>query len=86
VLEDEVSSSNGSTINGAGAIYKLSNSTSLYAQYARSNNKGTSGMAAYGYGFANNNSLSGGQATFPSVMNSSGTTQTAIAMGIQHRF
>lgn len=85
-LSDRVSSANGTTITGAGATYDLSKSTKLYAQYANSNNKGTTGIAAYGYGYADINSLAANQATFPSVISMAGVNQTALAFGIQHRF
>jgi predicted porin len=86
VLKDKVNTANQATITGVGAIYSLSKATRLYAQYATSENKGGMGMAAYGYGYANINSLAGSQANFPSVMSAAGKTQTAIAVGIQHRF
>ena len=86
VLKDKDTPANKSTINGAGAIYKLSKATSLYTQYSKAENQGTMGMAAYGFGYANINSLAVSQAMFPSVMTVAGKNQTAIAMGIQHRF
>jgi predicted porin len=86
VLTDRISDKNGTTLTGTGAIYQLSKSTSLYAQYANSNNKGTMGIAAYGGGFANLNSLAAGQATYPSVISRAGVDQTAVAFGITHRF
>jgi len=84
-MKDEVDSANKNTSYAAGIDYALSKRTMVYAVYARSDNDGNMGFAAYGGGNANLNSLAG-TGNWPTIIGNSGIAQNAVALGLQHRF
>jgi predicted porin len=84
-MQDKITSANKNNSYAAGVDYNLSKRTMVYAIYSRSQNEGNMGFAAYGGGNANLNSLAG-TANWPTIIGNSGITQTALAVGLQHRF
>jgi len=84
-MQDEITSANKNNTMAAGVDYWLSKRTLIYTIYARSQNEGNMGFAAYGGGNTNLNSL-GGTGNWPSIIGNAGITQTALAVGLQHRF
>ena len=65
------------------ADYSLSKSVGIYAGWAQIKNEGGMGMAPYGAGQFNLNSIS---TTYPSVIKSAGETQSAVMAGMIIRF
>jgi predicted porin len=85
IIKDNVTSTNGAKSYSLVADYELSKRTGLYAGWAQTNNRGTSGFSPYGSGAANRYSLAGSSA-FPQVVSYGGQTQGAVVVGMTYRF
>jgi predicted porin len=85
MIKDNVTSTNGAKSYSLVADYELSKRTGLYAGWAQTNNRGTSGFSPYGAGSANRYSLAG-TAAFPQIVSYGGQTQGAMVVGMTHSF
>jgi predicted porin len=85
MLKDKVTTTNGANMTSLVADYSLSKRTGAYVGFAQVANRGSSGIAPYGGGGANLNSLAGSTA-YPSLMTVAGQTQRALVVGMNHRF
>ena len=85
MIKDNVTSTNGAKSYSMVADYTLSKRTGVYAGWAQTNNRGTSGFSPYGGGSANRYSLAG-SAAFPQIVSYGGQTQGAMVVGMTHRF
>lgn len=85
MIKDNVTSTNGAKSYSLVADYAMSKRTGLYAGWAQTNNRGTSGFSPYGGGSANRYSLAG-SAAFPQIVSYGGQTQGAMVVGMTHRF
>ena len=80
-LKDNNSSANGASLQSVGATYSFSRRTQLWAAGSFVQNQGATGIAAYGGGGANLNSL--GTSNY---LASAGVAQSAYAVGLRHSF
>ena len=80
-LKDNNNSNNGANLQALMATYSLSKRTQVYAGGSFVQNKGTTGIAAYGGGGANLNSLA-----TTSALAVAGTAQSAYTLGLRHAF
>ena len=86
IMEDRVTTANRAVVSALGIDYAASKRTVFYAAAGTVDNSGAFGVAVHSAGYANVNSLSTGSSTWPSVINSAATDQTAVAFGIRHSF
>jgi predicted porin len=84
-MQDRITAANKNNTIAAGLDYNFSKRTRAYTILSRSQNEGNMGFAAYGGGNANLNSLAG-TGNYPTLIMNPGITQTALAVGLQHRF
>jgi predicted porin len=80
-LNDNNNSANGANLQSAQVTYALSRRTQVYAAGSFVQNKGATGIAAYGGGGANLNSL--GTSNY---LAAAGIAQSAYAVGLRHSF
>ena len=80
-LKDQNNSANGANFQSTHITYSLSRRTQVYAAASMVQNKGATGIAAYGGGGANLNSLGTSNA-----LSVAGADQTAYAVGLRHSF
>jgi predicted porin len=80
-LKDNNNSNNGADVQSLLATYSLSKRTHLYAGGSFVQNKGATGIAAYGAGGANLNSLG-----TTNALAQAGVAQSAYAIGMRHTF
>lgn len=80
-LKDQNNSANGANLQSTQITYSLSRRTQVYAAASMVQNKGATGIAAYGGGGANLNSLGTSNA-----LAAAGVDQTAYAVGLRHSF
>jgi predicted porin len=80
-LKDNNNSANGADLQSVQATYSFSKRTQVYVAGSFVQNKGATGIAAYGGGGANLNSL--GTSNY---LAAAGADQTAYALGLRHSF
>ncbi len=80
-LKDNNNSNNGADLQSLQATYSLSKRTQVFAAGSFVQNKGSTGIAAYGGGGANLNSLG-----TTNALAVAGADQTAYAIGLRHSF
>lgn len=80
-LKDNNNSANGASLQSAQLTYAFSRRTQMYVATSMVQNKGTTGISAYGGGGANLNSLGTSNA-----LAVAGADQTAYAVGLRHSF
>jgi predicted porin len=80
-LNDNNNSANGASLQSAQVTYAFSRRTQVYVAGSSVQNKGSTGISAYGGGGANLNSLGTSNA-----LAAAGTNQTAYAVGLRHSF
>lgn len=80
-LKDKNNSNNGADLQSIQATYSLSKRTQVYAAGSFVQNKGTTGIAAYGGGGANLNSLG-----TTNALAVAGVSQSAYTLGLRHSF
>ena len=80
-LKDKNNSNNGADLQSLMATYSLSKRTHVYAGASFVQNKGATGIAAYGGGSANLNSLA-----TTNALAVAGVSQSAYALGLRHTF
>lgn len=80
-LKDQNNSDNGANFQSTHITYSFSRRTQVYAAASMVQNKGATGIAAYGGGGANLNSLGTSNA-----LSVAGADQTAYAVGLRHSF
>jgi predicted porin len=80
-LNDNNNSANGANLQSAQVTYAFSRRTQVYLAGSFVQNKGATGISAYGGGGANLNSL--GTSNY---LAAAGTAQSAYAVGLRHSF